>query len=122
MGIVAFLILVVAIEHLTDILVNVDLLEVLRSEFESGFPTFAKLARCRFCQAFWLSGLACLVSPGLLGLSGDVFLRGVDVLLSWLVMHKAVVLLTEVNDRFLGRAPSSHNVILHIPSESESES
>lgn len=123
MGILLFLMSVVAVEHLTDLLVNVDLLERKRTEFEIMFPSLSKLARCRFCQAFWICGIICILSPGLFGLGDEALSRIADIFLSWLVMHKAVVLLTEATDRFLGRAPSSHNVLLHLPSsESKSDS
>ena len=88
------ILLVLAIENLANILSTVDLLEPARTCFETKFPKMGKLARCAYCQAFWIALLACT-----LGLP------------NWFVMtlaiHRLCVFLTEFSERYLGRAPLS---------------
>jgi hypothetical protein len=120
MTLLTFILLAVGIEHLTDILTNVDLLEVKRQEFEILFPSLSKLARCRFCQSFWLCGAIVSILPsGILGLTGD-FSNYADVALTWLVLHKTVVVLIETTDRFLSRAPK--NVVVQMINDQDAGS
>lgn len=121
MGVLTFFLVAFCIEHLTDILVNVDVLEGKRQEFELMYPSLAKLARCRFCQSFWLSGAVCMFAPALLKIGGDPFSVLLELGISWLVLHKTVVLMIEATDRFLGRAPKSHNVVLHVADDGSGE-
>ena len=88
-----FILLALAIENLSDILVNVDIawMEKTRAWFEK-VPYIGKLARCRYCQMLWLAVLFCLVVPPV-----------------WMVMalalHRVGQLISEFYERYLNRAP-----------------
>lgn len=115
MSLFLFIVLVVTIEHITDLLTNVDLLENIRIKLETIIQPFQKIVRCRFCQSFWLSGLIAMLLPGILGLSGnEPFLRIIDIFITWLVLHKAIVLWIETMDRYLGRIPANKNIVLKV--------
>jgi hypothetical protein len=98
------LLLALAIENITDILVNLDLFEPLRVKFETMFPRIGKLARCKFCQSLWLSGIATATT---------VQLEGVLLLASWPALHLLTHFVRvahesshEFLERYLNRAPT----------------
>lgn len=93
-----------AIENLTDMLVTVDLLESWRLRFEAAFPTIGKIAKCKYCQSFWLSGLAAFALPAL-DMTGGFFIV-------WFSLHLMVHVARVVHEashefleRYLNRAP-----------------
>lgn len=53
----------VAVESFSDFLVTVPQLEPARKWFETDFNIIGNLARCKYCQTFWLSILVALVFP-----------------------------------------------------------
>jgi len=59
--ILVFLMMCIAINHFTDILANIDLLQPIRNAFSTLFPRFGKLATCMFCQSHWLMMIACAI-------------------------------------------------------------
>jgi hypothetical protein len=107
------LLFVLAIENLTDMMVNLEFLEKHRLWFESSFPTIGKLARCKYCQSFWLSAAAAWMLPT------ECFLA------TWLAVHLLVQLARvvheaslEFSDRYLNRAPIRVEV-LDLPAKGD---
>lgn len=76
-----------AISNFTYILSTVDLLETYRKSFCNLFPNVCKLATCKFCQSFWLSGLCSLVLSLFYWPQEIVLLFPIRVLLIWFSMH-----------------------------------
>lgn len=92
MGIVELILIALAVENLADILVNIDLLENTRARFEVTFPKFKKLARCKYCQMFWLSAI--------------YFSLGVPILVvNCFAVHRIAQFFNEFFRRYLNDAP-----------------
>ena len=103
-----FVIAIIAIENIADILTGVDLLETWRQRFETLLPKLGRLARCKYCQMFWLSLIFfCLCTPP------------ACVLLA-LAAHRISTLLSEFCDRYLNRAPT--HLFVQTTNALESES
>lgn len=101
MEILFFVLMCIAINHFTDILVNVDLLQTCRECFEKTFPKLAKLATCMFCQSFWLLGISsCAFCIWNYNLTLFAFLLW-PVL--WFSGHKGIQLLNEMSERYMTR-------------------
>lgn len=87
-----FILTVLAIDNLADILTNVDLLEWLRLWIEKNFPKAGKIARCKYCQMFWLALACALFAPP-----------------AWLIyclaLHRVAQFSSELYDRYINRAP-----------------
>lgn len=105
-----FVLLVLAIDNITDIVSTVDLLAPAREWFKAKFPKFGKIAECRYCQSLWLSAIAtgfCPVAyPALSHYFGDtavIWLIG--WLASWFATHRTIQFTREFMDRYLNRAP-----------------
>ncbi len=116
--ILTLILVALAIENLTDILVTVDFLEGWRAKFEAMFPRIGRLARCKYCQSFWLSGVAALLLPPIEVAGGLVVLWFAIHLLAHFarVAHEAS---HEFLERYLNRAPTRVEVIdLHKNLES----
>jgi len=82
------IICVLAIENMADMLSSLDLLEPARVWFETKFPKLWRLARCKYCQAFWLTGIVLLLPI-------PIFM------LTWFAIHRAAIGISEFFDRFL---------------------
>lgn len=87
-----FVLLTVAVENLADIFVTASFLEPYRELFEKWFPSFAKLARCHYCQTFWLSGVACMFFMPACPMMLPIF---------WLAMHKCCQFISALSNWFL---------------------
>jgi len=84
--------LVIAIENLADIFTNVEWLESARVWFETNAGPFWKLARCKYCQMFWLSLICATVAVP-----------------AWIIMtlaiHRLAFIFSEFSDRYINGAP-----------------
>lgn len=87
------ILLVLAIENLADMLTNLEYLEWARKLMDK-IPFFGKIARCKYCQSFWLVGLT--LCPAIAIPQWAVM---------WLGLHRIVTLAAEFFDRYLNRAP-----------------
>jgi hypothetical protein len=74
----------------------------MRSGFWDAFPLLNKLAGCKFCEMFWLTGLFLLLPMPLL-------------VTTWLAIHRLAQFLSEFLERYLNRAPLS--VFIQKPSD-----
>lgn len=87
-----WMLLALAVENAADMLTGLDLFEPGRVWFENSVPRFSKLARCKYCQTFWLFGLCVLLLPPFW-------------LVAWFAGHRIIQLISEFYDRYLNRAP-----------------
>lgn len=87
-----FVLLTIAVENLADIFVTVGFLEPYREWFENAVPSLAKVARCHYCQTFWLSGLACVLLMPICAPMVPVF---------WLAMHKCCQVVSAFSNWYL---------------------
>jgi hypothetical protein len=107
-----FVLFVLAIDNITDIVSTVELLKPMREKFKAKFPGFAKLAECRYCQSFWLSGLVSAVCPLAFPIMSKLFGDSIVIwvtawVVSWFAIHRAAQFTREFMDRYLNRAPMS---------------
>lgn len=89
----SMILLVLAVDNVSDMLTNLDLLEWARNILDK-VPFFGKIGRCKYCQSFWLLGIA--MCPWIAVPSWAIF---------WLAMHRIVQFVGEFYDRYLNRAP-----------------
>ena len=90
---IEYLLLILAIENLSDILVKVDLLQGCRDWFKKNFPKIGKLAECKYCQMFWMSLFCfCVAMPP-------------SCLILALSAHRLATLVSEFYDRYMNQAP-----------------
>jgi len=121
MVIVFFLLMCLAINNLTDILVNVDLLHGCRTCFQNKFPKLGKIVICKYCQSFWLSGIGTAIFL-FLGREPDVITCLTWIVL-WLSAHRIIQIIdifydiaSEYHERYIQRAilPLNANVFLTL--------
>jgi len=95
------ILIILAVENFTDMLTTLDLFEHPRAWFEKKFGAFGKLARCFFCQSFWLNGI----------LTGLLFFNLMPIVVYWIILwfatHKVIQYVNEFSQRYFGRAPLS---------------
>ena len=118
---VFFLLMCLAINNLTDILVHVDLLNGIRTWFQNKFPRLGKIVICKYCQSFWLSGIGTFFFL-FLGKSIDVVTCLIWIAL-WLSAHRIIQIIDifcdiayEYHERFMQRAslPINANVFMTL--------
>lgn len=114
MTLLLFFLMCVGINHLTDVLVNVDLLEPLRKLFVRLFPKLGKLALCKYCQSFWLTSIGSFLFASLDGFQGWQTI-GIWLIL-WFSGHRLIQIIDEWFDRFIGRIvlPKSLNANVYM--------
>lgn len=109
----------IAIENLSDILVTVPWLEPLRKIFENDFSEIGTLARCKYCQMFWMSGLLAMFFP-VVPFGG--FPTIVSCFLVWLCSHKIAQWSDSLNKEHLVEIPEEHSDGQEESQEQEKES
>jgi hypothetical protein len=93
-----FVLFSMAISNLSDILTTVDLLVKPRDWFALTFPRLGKIATCKYCQSWWMSGAA---SVGLVSWAWPSVLPvpfWVSVLICWVALHLAAKTLHKLDD------------------------
>ena len=90
-----------AIDNLSDMITYLDLFNKPRTWFQNKFPKLGKLATCRLCQTFWLSGF----------MSIWFFMEQIPLpiqfIVFWLALHRIILFVEEFGERYFNRAPSS---------------
>lgn len=112
MTILFFLLMCIAINNLTDILSNVDLLHGCRTWFQHKFPRLGKIATCQYCQSFWLSGIGTFIF-----LENQLNVYNILIwIVLWFSAHRIIQVINEFCERFLSRTslPVNANVFMTL--------
>ena len=101
-GILGFLLLFVlfsmAVANFSDLLTSVDFLDRPREWINERFPRVGKIAICKYCQSWWMSGAS---SPLLVFWAWPEALvvpQWASIILCWLAIHMVARTLHRVDD------------------------